>query len=93
MLIGIEPNAVRVPLPGENASHGVLDAIAKASEPPPRFETVIARFAAGDCCTKEKLSDVGLTFKLGCPGAVVVSTTGIVRAGGRAAGAVMVIVP
>ena len=62
------------------------------SEPPPAFETERVRDRAADGCTNEKFNDAGLTLRLGCPGAVVVSVTDTVCTGGFASGAVIVIV-
>ncbi len=71
-----EPNAATVPLGFERVSHDPPDVLAvKAIDPPPRFETVMVRVAAGELITVEKLSVEGLTPRLGCPAAVTVIAT------------------
>jgi hypothetical protein len=67
-------------------------AVVKEMEPPPVFETETGRLRAVAPCTNGKVREPGVTLRLGCPAAVIVSETGMRTIDGLAFDAVIVTV-
>jgi hypothetical protein len=97
MLTDVEPKGLIVALKGEPESQAIPEVVLAVTEydsdPPPALETETDCARATDCRTKANVSEVGFTFKLGWPGAVVVSATRMVRADGFATGELIIMVP
>ena len=97
MLIEAEAKALTVALDAEVFSQAPPELVEvemlQSKDPPPIFEIDSAREFAAAPCTNEKTIEVGFKLRLGCPGAVAVSVTEMVRAPGDAFGVVIVMVP
>ena len=91
------PKAFTAPLEAETESQLPPDMVAtvavKASDPPPEFETESVCDDAVAPSTNENVKELGFALRLGAPGAVAVSFTGMACEEGFAAAAVIVSVP
>src|SRR5271166_3720991 len=95
--MGVEANAITLPLEGATLSHAPPESVAVAmvnpKDPPPRLDTETGRDRAAAFTTNGNVIEDGFTLRLGCPGAVTVSDTGMFLTNGEALLARMAMLP